>query len=218
MVAAAGAQYVIPLIPTELIYNTHKSPPNPFCWASRPCYRELGCEYCWQRKRKFLLRQIRYLGVKWGLSNFCTLTATNFDGDQHMALRLMGEVRAKVMAPFFKRKNYIAFLSCHGESSDREAVPHSHFLLNDYLKKPAIKKALLICYPSVAWNIQIKTISEIAWVLSKIGGYLTDQNYRNALRYRPRRLRLVTGSSGFYAGRPRQLPGMDFWEAFRGPH
>ena len=90
MVAAAGAQYVIPLIPTELIYNTHKSPPNPFCWASRPCYRELGCEYCWQRKRKFLLRQIRYLGVKWGLSNFCTLTATNFDGDQHMALRLPG--------------------------------------------------------------------------------------------------------------------------------
>lgn len=174
-----------------------------FCWPERQCYRLLECKYCWRRQSKHIRDQLQFFAQHRGWTHFATLSLLGSDLDARGSLRAIGNFRRLLHRRLFKSQSYFSLIAVG--PTETGWVPHFHIVSTDFLTHAAFKEAMSRI-PKCEWqgmrpNLCIKAVTDA----KGLGSYLMEQNLRPTLRLRPRRLRLITASRGFLAGRPRSL-------------
>lgn len=191
--------------------NTHNAPNRRICWKKRPCYREIECQYCWNRKRSFITKQVQYLSVHWNLRSFITIGFDRVSAHPTNALMQLAEIRRNLHKILFKKKKYISLIVVEENisRSPPTITPHFHIIAQGQFSRALVKQKTELArrrsFIGSKSNINIREIGPLIIDTKKLAGYLMDQNYRKCLGIRPKGLRLMTASRGFYTGRPRHL-------------
>lgn len=178
-----------------------------FCWNERPCYRELECEYCWNRKRKFLLEQFEFYGQHWGLCNFITIPFIKLGLEPEPAIRLLGKIRKQLHKRFPKGQKIISLIALHGDLK----TPHFHIVATEKINKEFVeiilKRTLKKFDERIKGRIHVKAISD----LYGLGWYFVVDNLRPTLIHRPRGFRLMSASRPFLTGKPKKIKHIQEW-------
>lgn len=192
--------------PNELFdKNTHNSDAKNrrFCWIKRPCFRIHECTYCWNRRRKYFIEQLKYLGIIWDLKQFITIHFCNSETfSAESCLAELSKIRSYLHPKLFKCHKYISCIAVVGVHS--KFSPHIHILCSSLNTKDSIMKALKKCPNSLGdFDINIRAIyGPKRLSLARLGGYLMDQNFRKSIPWLYPRCRLLTATRGFKTGRP----------------
>ena len=185
--------------------NTHNATPNVlkrrlYCANKRPCHRD-SCAYCWHRRLKFHLQQVGVIGPSWQLKQFATISVEDcFDHPMH-ALRGLAKIRPRVARSLRKFGRYIMVIAVAPSSG--HAYPHFHLLMTTTSK--ALLQDELSTWMPVKFNLHTTFVREGGSPahLRRTLAYMLRKNLHPTLPFRPRGLRLLTASRGFFTGRPR---------------
>ena len=145
---------------TQLIKNTHvrTNTKRTFCWNDRPCYRYQTCDYCWNRRIGYLMKQIDSVAAKWNLTKFITLNVDICDMHFKDQVLVLIKLRPKVQRELRKHGKYITVVAVH--LKDSVCVAHYH-ILSAKLDKNEFKKRMKKCIP-FGTNIKVDISITIA--------------------------------------------------------
>ncbi len=186
---------------TELLYKyTHNSSRFVgFCSKRWPCFRDQACNYCWNRRRKYVVDQVIQSGEAWGLHQLLTINPSYSRGNPIDDLQSLAELRSKLHPALQRLKSkYVTVASLKVGS---RIIPHLHSLTGA-LSANTIRNSL----PPEIWsglNINVRPIRmPYEANLKKVTGYILDRNLRETMPFRPKGFRLISSSRGIRTGRP----------------
>ncbi len=192
-----------------ILKNTPNSPLNKrVCWNARPCYRELECEFCWNRKQPFLVDQFVFYGHHWGLSSFVTISFVGLSYPPDFALQFLAVLRTRIHKKIFKKQKYVSLIAVHGDLKN----PHFHIASTEKINKKnfkiIIKKIMSKFDGEIKYFVNVKAITD----LYGLGWYFVVHNLRPTLAHRPKGLRLMSASRPFLTGKPKKLKHIQEWK------
>jgi hypothetical protein len=172
-----------------------------FCWNDRPCYRYQTCDYCWNRRVGYLMKQIDRVCTEWNLKQFVTVDVDLEDLHYKEQLLVLIKLRPKVQRELRKYSKYISVVAI--KIADDLTTAHYHILTTD-LDKQQFKKKMKKQIPYNT-NIQFeKFYNDSVGNLKKCLFYLL-LNWRESLKFKPSKKQLLSSSKGFYTGRPKNI-------------
>lgn len=169
------------------------------CEPARPCYRYRTCQKCLDNKRSFILQQVSQLYFAWGLDTFLTISFTKIPLHPQDALKHLQKMRRRAFRHIPSGTRYICFMAC--EIGPRGSNPHLHLLIGAQDNQRYLRLPMRSCATLGIPNFKELEVEDLGAAL-RIAGYLFDRNFVTTLPYMPKRVRLISGSLGFKAGRP----------------
>ncbi|RYZ77777.1 MAG: hypothetical protein EOP05_00500 [Proteobacteria bacterium] len=194
---------------TELLNNIRHNSHNRFslCSRKRHCRKEITCEYCWNRKRSFIVNQTADLTAAWRFSTFTTVAVMGFRGNAMAAFLTLKSIRSLFHKRIFQSSKFICFsvVATQKLDGDLRVTPHWHFISDGTITSKRIRLVLSRVAPELKFNIQVKSFSSSSGTVRRIVGYCMDNNYRPSLTHKPKHMRLISASRGLFTGRPRRI-------------
>lgn len=197
------------LTPNKLIIEYTPNSQN-WCSNKRPCYRKAKCKYCWNRFRKFIIRQAQHFFHEWDLTNHYIIVFEQ-SNDPTEALYWLNGLKAQFMRSLARNAKYLCVTSLSvQEEQDSDGCyypatcPHFHMVISTKLSESLLAQIVQKCIPDIRFDSKIIHISTLQGFINVVG-YLLDQNLRISLKYQPPKLRLITASRGWRTGKPRNL-------------
>lgn len=199
--------------PTHLYNkNTHNSQ-SAFHWCTvrRPCHREISCKYCFNRKLAFITKQVLTLSEPLDLNSWLTISVTGYQGTISGGYVLLSQLRKKLFRRLFASAKYLSVIVVADQPHEdlgehrRKITPHWHIITDRSITHDDVKTWLLKFAPDVRFSIHLTSITDTRWDRVRLTRYIIRRNYRKALVHRPKGMRVLTGSSNFKTGRPKNL-------------
>ncbi len=181
---------------------------KPVCWNARPCRRVGYCGYCLNRQKAFIKRQFLESASRERWTHHLTVSFLRFQGSKTEALTFLGGIRAKLHRELFSKNSikFISFAAVGVEGGTFGFTPHFHTVCSFDIRTSQLKentKAILgRLVTSIPNAVHIRGVINAERSLKTLANYLLNTNYEPALKFRPKRFRLITASREIRTGHP----------------